>query len=46
MSVTSGTARVESSIVAAQPGHMAAGHDHVLAEQDEYEYVLVQRVEA
>lgn len=36
MSIT--TTGPVDSIVAAQPGHMAA-HDRVLAEQDEYEYV-------
>lgn len=35
MSITTGSV---DSIVAAQPGHMAA-HDRVLAEEDEYEYV-------
>ena len=38
MSITTGS--VDHSIVAAQPGHMAA-HDRVLAEEDEYEYVTI-----
>ena len=41
MSITTGSV---DSIVAAQPGHMAA-HDRVLAEAEEYEYVYQRHEE-